>query len=295
MYFVAALLTSNDLDMVFKKILLWEKWVESPSWLRAFVMASAACLLVYLLNVIIDDVQPGNIWGLTYGTLATILMAGTALFGVRRRMVKIASKYRLGKAQTWVQFHLYGGALFLLLTLMHSGFRVPSGSLTWWLWLLSIWVTLSGFLGVALQKWIPRILTSGLALEVVYERIPELIMEIRGQAESLMETCATPVRDFYARNLATTLAAPRPRWVYYFDITGGIQSRIRDFAYLRRFLPAEEKEKVDRLESYYKTKLELDAHYTLQNTLRWWLYTHVPVSLVLLVLTVLHLYAVLYY
>jgi len=210
-------------------------------------------------------------------------------------MTKFALQAGLGGAPAWLRFHLYGGALFLLLTFMHSGFRQPHGILTWWLWFLSIYVTASGFLGVLLQKWIPRILSSGLAVEVVYERIPELINEIGAKVDELVQTCTEPVRNFYGKNVAAALATPQTRLIYCIDITGGIQSRLKQFDYLRRFLPIDEKEKLNQLESFYKTKLEIDAHYTLQKILRWWLYTHVPASLVLLILLGLHLFAVLYY
>jgi hypothetical protein len=222
-------------------------------------------------------------------------MVGAALLALRRRMTRFALARGLGNARVWLQFHLYGGALFLLLTFMHSGFHQPRGILTWWLWFLSIYVTASGIIGVLLQKWIPKILTSGLAIEVVYERIPELIREISDNANALAQTCAEPVKDFFKKNVALALAAPQPRLIYCLDITGGIQSRLRRFEYVRRLLASDEKEKLNKLEAFYKTKLEIDAHYTLQQILRWWLYTHVPVSLVLLVLLALHLFAVLYY
>ena len=45
----------------------------------------------------------------------------------------------------------------------------------------------------------------------------------------------------------------------------------------------------------FRAKLEIDAHYTLQQPLRWWLYTHLPVSFVVLALLALHLYTVLFY
>jgi hypothetical protein len=279
--------------------LLWgprlKKWIESPVWFRAFVIATAVCLLVYLLNAIVSEIRPYNVWGLSYGTAASILMAGAGLYGLRRRTTKIALKHGLGRAQPWVQFHIYGGTLALLLTFMHSGFHLPTGLLTWWLWILAIWVTASGIFGVLLQKWIPKILASGLATEVVYERIPELINEIREKVEALIQTCADPVKDFYNKNIAVSLLVPQPRLIYYLDITGGIQSRTRQFEYLRSFLSAEDKEELNKLEAFYKTKLEIDAHYTLQRALRWWLYTHVPLSLVLLILIVFHLFAVFYY
>lgn len=262
---------------------------------RLFAAAVIVCSAIFLLNVALADVRPSNIWGLTYGTLAAILMVGVALLTARRRMTKFALKIGIGNAQAWLQFHLYAGALCMLLVFMHTGFRQPHGILTWWLWFLSIFVTATGLLGVILQKWIPRLLTSGLAIEVVYERIPELINEIGEKVNALVETCTEPVKDFHQKKLAMALVTPRPRWIYCIDITGGIQSRLKQFDYLRGFLPAEEKEKLGKLEAFYKTKLEIDAHYTLQRLMRLWLYTHVPASLVLLVLLGLHLFAVLYY
>ncbi|MGH7493690.1 MAG: hypothetical protein ACREOO_15035 [bacterium] len=270
-------------------------WVESPFWFRAFVAGLAACGSVYALNWTIAEIHPYSIWGLTYGTLAAILMAGAGMLGVRRRMNRMALRLRLGQAQPWLQFHIYGGMLAALLMFMHTGFRVPHGVLTWWLWFSTIIVTASGILGVFLQKWIPKILSSGLAIEVLYERIPELIVELREKANELMQTCAEPVREFYRKEVAIVLVRPQPRFIYYLDITGGIHSRIKQFDYLRGLLPVQEKEKLDRLQSFYKTKLEIDAHYTLQRTLRWWLFLHVPLSLVVLVLMMIHLLSVWYY
>jgi hypothetical protein len=64
---------------------------------------------------------------------------------------------------------------------------------------------------------------------------------------------------------------------------------------MRGFLSAVEKEKLGEIERLYKTKLEIDAHYTLQQALRWWLYAHVPTSMVMTFLVILHLFTVFYY
>jgi hypothetical protein len=277
--------------MVSLKSINLSSWSRSPEWLQAFVLSVLLCLLVYALNALFFEVNAGNWWGLTYGILASLLMVGAALYGIRRRKPGL----NVGTSRTWVLFHIYGGTVFMLLVFMHSGFRFPTGALNWWLLSLSLWVTVSGILGIVLQQWLPKILTSGLSVEAVYERIPELVTQIRMRAENLIETCTDPVQEFYRKNIASALAIPQPKLIYYLDITGGIQSRTRQFEYLRRVLSMEEQEKLDRLESMFKTKLELDAHYTLQKALRWWLYTHVPLSIVLLVLVALHLYAVWYY
>jgi len=267
------------------------RWVQDPRWLLAFVIGTLVCIVTFVANLLIAEINSGNWWGITYGTVATLLMLGDVLYAVRRRFLE----YNLGKSKTWVQFHLYGGTLFAILVLMHSGFRLPVGTMNWLLWSLSIWVTVSGLVGVFLQRWIPTVLASGLSTEVVYDRIPELVAQIRARSEAMIEECTETVRDFYRTNLAQSLAVPQLRAIYYVDVTGGIQTKLRQFEYLRPLLTKDDREKLESLESMYRTKLELDAHYTLQRPLRWWLHTHVPLALALVLLVALHLYAVLVY
>ncbi len=269
----------------------FNKWVQSPRWFAGFWIAVAACLVVYALNAVFGRIHPGSAWGIGYGIAATVLLAGVLAYAVRRRTIP----GRLGRTWAYLQFHVYGGTVFLLLVFMHVGFKVPHGILTWWLWFLSIWVVLSGLLGIVLQKWIPTILNSGLSLEVHYDRIPELIAEIKQRADELAAGCEYSIRALYRKHMAPTLAGPETRLIYYLDITGGIQARTEPFDYLRGLLPAEQKEKLDALQAMYQTKLEIDAHYTLQKALRGWLYLHVPVSIVVLVLLALHVFAVVYY
>jgi hypothetical protein len=218
-------------------------------------------------------------------------MLAVGALGARRRTMSRG----LGRAQDWAQFHVYGGALFLLLVLMHGGFRWPRATLTWWLFALSLWVTLTGLAGVGLRKWLPRVLASGLSTEVLYERIPELAGELRERAAKLAAGCSAPVRDFHRKRLAADLAAPRVRFIYFVDITGGIEGRLRELAFLRGLLDDDERRRLDELAGLYRAKLELDAHLTLQRPLRWWLYAHVPASLVLILLVAVHVVTVLMY
>ncbi len=272
-----------------------EKIVQSFTWFYVFLSATFLSILSFILNAVISEVKAGNAWGLTYGSVATALMVGASLYGVRRRSNNLASKLNLGRSFHWVQFHVYGGVLFMLLVFMHSGFGVPDGVLHLWLWGLSIWVTISGLLGVVIQKWVPAMLSSALSIEVVYERIPELIRQIKKDADKLASGCSEPVRDFYRKKVVRSLKAPRAKPIYYVDITGGIQRRLKQFEFLKRVLSSEEQRKLSRLELLYKSKLEMDAHYTLQKLLRCWLFVHLPPSILIVVLVVIHLYAVFYY
>ncbi len=272
-----------------------EKIVQSFTWFYIFLAATVLSIFTFILNAALSEVKAGNAWGLTYGSIATVLMVGAALYGVRRRSNKLAPKFNLGKSFHWVQFHVYGGFLFMLFIFMHSGFSVPDGVLHLWLWCLSIWVTVSGLFGVVIQKWVPAMLSSALSVEVAYERIPELIRHIKKDADKLVSGCSEPVRDFYRKNVVRSLKAPRPKPIYYLDITGGIQRRLKQFEFLERVLSSEEQKKLSQLKLLYKSKLEMDAHCSLQKLLRGWLFVHLPPSILLLVLVLIHLYAVFYY
>jgi hypothetical protein len=202
---------------------------------------------------------------------------------------------RLGRSAVWLRIHLCGGVLFALLVLMHTDFRIPSGTLNRALWALSLWVTATGLAGLWIQRWIPRAMSSGLSDEVHYDRIPELVSGLAARAEAFAISCSEPIQAFYRTSLAAAFASPRPSFIYYADVTGGRRARKRQFEYLARALGAEERGKLDNLEAMYRSKLELDAHYSLQRALRWWLVAHVPFSIVLLLLVGLHVFFVLSY
>lgn len=257
----------------------------------AFLAALVACGATLAVNAAVSEVRPSTAWGMGYGAGAVVLLLGALAYAARRR----APRRGPGRAYVWLQFHLYGGALFLVLVMMHAGFRAPHGVLAWAMWLLSWYVVMSGLVGVFLQRWLPRILSSAFATEVHYDRIPSLVGVIRGRVEALVRTCDDSVRRFYDTNLAPVLVEPQPRFIYFMDIAGGIRSRVGHLDYLRQFLAGEDVEKLDELKALVSSKLEMDAQYTLQRALRWWLLGHVPVSLALVVLVAFHLFSVWYY
>ena len=268
------------------------RWVRSPAWFVGFCVVALLALGAYVLGMALGPFDSGGAWGLGYGIAATVCFAATWLYAARRRTLKWR---RLGRTWTYLQLHVYGGALFLLFMLLHTGFRLPQGALNVLLWGLSLWVVVTGWLGVLLQKWIPRLLSAPLAVELNYARIPELVDVTRTRAEALAASSSEPLRLFYARHLAPAFAAPRPRLRYFADATGGAEARAAQFAYLRRTLPAEERPALDQLQGLYRTKLEADAHYTLQRALRLWLYLHVPVAIAATAALAVHIFAAVYY
>lgn len=252
-------------------------------------VVSVALLLLYIYQRVAGSFQPGRGLGLVCGIGATLLLLLSMLYGVRRGALGLFARQRLGSAAGWHRLHLWGGALFVVLFLLHSGLRPPSGALTGLLFVLGLWTALSGAFGLALQRWIPRTLASALSVEVLYERIPDLVANLRERAEALIQQAEKPVADLYRLQLAPLMAAPRARWSYHLDITGGLQRHARSIHYLRPLLDAEGQERLGELEELVRIKLEVDAHYSLQRTLRLWLWLHVPPSMVLCMLVAVHI------
>lgn len=270
----------------------FNKWIQSPVWLSAFGIACLVALTVYLVNALVGELHPGNIWGLSYGIGAAILLLAVMAYSLRRRLMRIR---KLPRSWHYLQVHVYGGGLFLLMMLMHSNFQLPNGIITWWLWGLSIWTVVSGLIGIALQKWIPTMLNTGLSTEVHYDRIPDLIAASGERAQSIIEKSSDMVREFYEKHLEYAFEAPKPRLIYYLDAGSSIQRDTQKFDHVRPYLSDDEQEGFDELKMIYKTKLEMDAHYTLQRALRWWIYGHAPFSVMLIVLLIIHIVSVLYY
>ena len=73
----------------------------------------------------------------------------------------------------------------MLFVFIHMGFRWPGGMFGWWLFGLSLWTTLTGILGVALQKWVPVTIARNLKVEAMYERIPGLVERLTADAATL--------------------------------------------------------------------------------------------------------------
>ncbi len=237
---------------------------EATLWWWGFVVTVALCAGLFLVNLTFWDVHPGKPLGMSYGIAAAVFLVGATIYGARRRSMNFASRRGLGRSRSWLYFHLYGGTLFLLLVLMHSGFSLPVGTLNWGLWIFSLWTVASGLGGLMLQRWIPRVLASGLKVEVNYDRIDQLTADIRRRAEILAESCDDSVRALFKKTVAPSLAAPERDLIFFLDPTGGIQARLAPFRYLQDLLPENEKRKLAELERLFRAKLEIDAHYPLQ-------------------------------
>lgn len=154
-------------------------------WALASLTILAITAVVYFAysSASPQGARGGSEIGLAFGIIGFAFMIFAALLGARKRV----PSWRVGRAQAWMRGHLWLGFLALPLILFHGGFHF-GGTLTRVLmWLLIITVC-SGVFGAALQHYIPRVMTSDVPLETIYDEIGRVRTLLREEADRAMES-----------------------------------------------------------------------------------------------------------
>jgi hypothetical protein len=126
--------------------------------------------------------------GLAFGAIGFGFMIFAALLGARKRV----PVWRIGRAQAWMRGHLWLGLLSLPVILFHSGFHFGGTLTSVLLWLLMITVA-SGLFGAALQHYVPRVMTTDVKLETIYDEIGSVRKLLREEADRAVETVCGPL------------------------------------------------------------------------------------------------------
>jgi hypothetical protein len=158
-------------------------------WAIASLVIFAVFTAMYVVYAVHAPGGPtgGSAIGLAFGVTGFGFMIFAALLGARKRV----PTWRIGRAQAWMRGHLWLGLLSLPVILFHGGFHF-GGTLTRVLmWLLMITVA-SGVLGAGLQHYVPRVMTTDVKLETIYDEIGNVRKLLREEADRAVETvCGT--------------------------------------------------------------------------------------------------------
>ncbi|HEY6266669.1 MAG TPA: hypothetical protein VIX11_00100 [Candidatus Acidoferrum sp.] len=148
----------------------------------AILAISAAAYFVYS-SASPQGVRGSSAIGLAFGVMGFACMIFAALLGARKRV----PTWRIGRAQAWMRGHLWLGFLALPLILFHGGFHF-GGTLTRVLMWLLIITVFSGVFGAALQHYIPRVMTTDVPLETIYDEIGRVRTLLREEADRAVES-----------------------------------------------------------------------------------------------------------
>ena len=249
-------------------------------WLTGTVVAFLAALIVYIAYAVQTPGGPrgGTAIGLGFGIAGYAVMLFEGLLGARKKV----PVWRLGRAQTWMRGHLWLGVLTLPLILFHAGFAFR-GTLTAVLTALLFIVVVSGILGAILQHYLPRMITTRVPMETIYEEIPNVRAQLREEAEQLVGALAVEAehddkvrfRETYASSIRPFLEAPETAASPVFES-------------LRRTMPVALHPALEDLENICEEERQLSRQRRLYHWLHAWLLVHVPLSIALLLLGGIH-------
>ena len=236
----------------------------------------------------------GGSWpGLAYGVAGTGLLVYAALLGARKRV----PTWRIGRAQTWLKGHIWLGLLSFVLILLHGRFAL-GGPLTSVMMILFGLIVASGVVGLLLQQMLPRLMTSQVPLETIFEQIDHVVAQLCAEADHVIAiACGEAARErkrqpdpplegseqlkqLYHRDVRPLLDAPRA------TVTAGRREAM--FAQLRTLLPEPLHASLGELEAICEERRQLEVQRRLHQWLHGWLFVHVPLSMALLVLTMAH-------
>ena len=279
------------------------------AWLIASLIIFGVATAIYVVYAAASPAGPsgGSAIGLMFGIAGSLCMIFAGLLAARKKV----PVWRLGRAQTWMRGHLWLGLLSLPLILFHGGFRF-GGPLTSVLMVLLIVVVLSGVFGAALQHYMPRVMTTRIPMETIFEQIDRVRAQLLSEADQMVEaacgplnsqdaspasrlstgvataTIATtdtlPLGTFYSRDLRPFLQQARGQ-------NPALSNRVKAtgiFEGLRTLLPSALHDIVKNLEDICEEERQLRRQIRYHHWLHGWLLLHVPLSLALLLLGCAH-------
>ncbi len=216
------------------------------------------------------------------------MLTALALLMLRKRLTPLP----LGRVSTWLDFHVYVGAVSVIGFFVHTGLDIPTGGLERTLAMLYALVAATGFVGFYLSRTVPSRLTRR-GEEVLFERIPEFTTRLRDRTESVVYQSAaeghtTVLADFYQRRLAAFLAGPRHVVAHLFGSNRTCHALLAELRALDRYLAEDERPARFELEEIVNKKDDLDFHYAGQAALKYWLFVHIPLTYGLLVFALWH-------
>jgi hypothetical protein len=221
------------------------------------------------------------------GWVLLAAMLVLTFFNLRKKLPFLAA----GRAETWLQIHVYLGFFTVLLFLIHLNFRLPHG----WFEIILAWlfalVSASGVAGLWISRLFPRRLATR-GGEVIFEKIPALRNSLKTQAEEIaLGTKATSpvIAEFYVKRLAPFFMGPDNFWLHLAESRRPAGALLGELDDLRRFADDAGREKIGQLARLVQQKDGLDYHRSLQMTLKLWLFVHIPLTYGLLVFTALHI------
>ena len=244
----------------------------------------------------------GTPLGLVLGTISLGIFVFAALLGVRKKLPFLP----VGNVQRWLRGHIWLTLLTIPLILLHSGFRL-GGPMTTTLMVLYTIVMVSGIYGLILQHKLPTMMKESLPAEIVFEQIPNVRAQLCAAAEKLQRSLKQQVVSGSAA-VATDVSQEEvlagfieQRLLPYLRAGRGERYRLGQareaddiFRHLKFRVDEMYRARVDDMRRWCEERRLTDRQLHMQHWLHGWLFVHVPLSFLLLLMTVWHAFVTLF-
>lgn len=208
---------------------------------------------------------------------------------------------RLGRTRAWMAWHVWMGLICLPIIVIHAGFGFGGllTSVTLWLFLL---VTVSGIWGLIVQQWLPQMLLEDVPGETVASQINRMGDYHADEADRLITSLVTvpPEAELATPIISGPLAAELVAFrddVLLPYLQDGSRSRSplatptdaeQRFGRLREAVPEEARKTLDRLQELADLRRRWDFQSRINFWLHNWLLFHLPLSVAMSSLMILH-------
>lgn len=256
-------------------------------WLLLAMVASAAVAVLGITSIRWEQALIDSRELTGYSLLATLLLL--ALFNIRKRL----SASPLFSARAWLRLHVVFGIAAVFVFAFHTRSLWPEGPHEQLIAVLFYLVSVSGLLGFVLQRQLPKQLAQ-IPEEFIYERLPTELAAMRNEIEAqILQAARETHTNTLGRHYVETLSwyFERPRFVieYLLGTRRGEAWLNSQMDGIARYLDEAELRHLEIIRSIGLRKTYLDAHYAIQSVLKLWVFAHVPVVGLLLLLSLWHL------
>jgi hypothetical protein len=207
-------------------------------------------------------------------------------------------------AARWRKIHIFVGYLLIAAFISHSDFSLPDTGFEWALWVGFVLVTLSGIFGTYLAWSLQA--KHGIDERIGYDRIParraELARDVHAAvaridpAAAAIALPAPPydawIVDLYTTHLRDFFQGPRNSAAHLIGSQRPLKRLTDEIDNLSSYVDKQSQEKLAAIRNLVVEKDRLDFARVNLGLTRGWLFVHVPVTYVLIVLTVLHVLVV---
>ena len=179
-------------------------------WLIIFLVASAAAIGWYAAVSWHSTQWPSGASppGLACGVAAGLLILFEFFLWPRKTLFRV---WRIGRTQSWLRAHIWLGLLTVPLIAVHA-WRELGGVLSTTLVILFAIVIASGIFGLALQQFLPRMITAAVPRETLYLQIDSVAKQACDEARAKLLQVVGQAFQPDGRNVdavaSTTAGAP---------------------------------------------------------------------------------------